>query len=61
MARPVLRVGVDEAGYARLTGIVLGLADELCKGRVVMALEGGYNVDALAASVLATVKVMAGG
>jgi acetoin utilization deacetylase AcuC-like enzyme len=58
---PLGGLALDEAGYARLTGIVLGLADELCKGRVVMALEGGYNVDALAASVLATVKVMAGG
>jgi acetoin utilization deacetylase AcuC-like enzyme len=58
---PLGGLALDEAGYARLTGIVLGLADELCRGRVVMTLEGGYNVDALAASVSATVKVMAGG
>ena len=48
-------------GYARLTRIVLDLADELCGGRVVMCLEGGYNLEALAHSVAATVKEMANG
>lgn len=55
---PLGDLALDEDGYARLTEIVLGLADELCKGRVVMTLEGGYNMEALAGSVSATVGKM---
>ena len=57
---PLGGLALEEEGYARLTEIVLGLADELCSGRVVMTLEGGYNLDALAASVSATVRKMLG-
>ncbi len=55
---PLGGLALDEAGYARLTEIVLGLADDLCSGRLVMVLEGGYNLDALAGSVSATVGKM---
>ncbi len=55
---PLGGLALDEAGYARLTEIVLGLADELCNGRLVMVLEGGYDLDALSASVSATVGKM---
>jgi acetoin utilization deacetylase AcuC-like enzyme len=34
---------------------VCALADELCEGRVVSTLEGGYDLPALAASVAAHV------
>ncbi len=34
------------------------LTDELCQGRLVLVLEGGYNLDATAASVSATVRVL---
>ena len=33
---------------------IKGLADELCGGRLVFTLEGGYNLNALATSVRAT-------
>lgn len=36
------------SGFAGLNQALLGLADELCDGRLVMVLEGGYNLDALA-------------
>ena len=37
--------------FARLTRAIVGLADRTCAGRVVSCLEGGYDLDALAASV----------
>ncbi|RRR76385.1 MAG: histone deacetylase [Candidatus Viridilinea halotolerans] len=47
-------------GFARLNQIILDLADELCGGRVVMSLEGGYNLDALAACVVASLRQLIG-
>ncbi len=47
-------------GFARMIGILKRLADELCHGRIVLALEGGYNLSALAASVRATFDVLLG-
>jgi acetoin utilization deacetylase AcuC-like enzyme len=47
-------------GFARMIGILKRLADELCHGRIVLTLEGGYNLSALAASVRATFDVLLG-
>jgi histone deacetylase 6 len=41
-------------GYARLTQRLLGLAG----GRVVLALEGGYNLDAIARSAEASLRAL---
>jgi acetoin utilization deacetylase AcuC-like enzyme len=46
------------AGYAALTRVVRRLADDLCGGRLVSALEGGYRLDGLAASVVAHVRAL---
>ena len=51
---------VSVAGFARITGIIKTLADELCDGRMGFILEGGYNLTALAASVKATFDVLLG-
>jgi acetoin utilization deacetylase AcuC-like enzyme len=53
---------VSTAGFAEMTAIVRGLAAEIaeCNGRVAAVLEGGYNIQALAESVLATIDVLAG-
>lgn len=48
------------SGYARLNQILLGLADELCGGKLVMVLEGGYNLDALGACVVASLRQLLG-
>lgn len=48
-------------GYSALTGIVQRLADKHCNGRLVMALEGGYNPDTLAKCTRRVLEVMAGG
>ena len=49
-------MGLTEAGYAELTGIVAGIARRHAQGRMLSSLEGGYNLTALAASVDAHVR-----
>ena len=51
---------VTTTGYAKMTAILKSLADELCGSKLVFALEGGYNVEALAESVDATLNVLLG-
>jgi len=51
---------VSVAGFAQMAKIVKGLAAELCEGRLVFTLEGGYNLTALAASVKATFEALLG-
>jgi len=42
--------------YPRIDGI----ADSYCAGRIISTLEGGYNLNALAASVAVHVKTLLG-
>jgi acetoin utilization deacetylase AcuC-like enzyme len=51
---------VTEDGFAVLTDIVKRLAVELCGGRLVMLMEGGYHLDGLSRSVRACVEVLSG-
>lgn len=51
---------MDETGYAAITQRMCALADELCDGRLVLLLEGGYNAQALANSAYAVVSALAG-
>jgi len=51
---------VSVAGFARIVEIIKVLAETLCKGNLVITLEGGYNHQALAASVAATFKTLLG-
>jgi acetoin utilization deacetylase AcuC-like enzyme len=55
VADPLGGMAVTVAGFSELARVVRELADELCEGRVAAVLEGGYNVEALAQSVLATI------
>ncbi len=57
---PLGGMKVTEDGFARMTGRLMGLADESARGRVAVALEGGYNLDGLAQGVAAVVEVMMG-
>ncbi len=45
-------------GYANLTRQVMEMADKHCEGRLVSILEGGYNLEALAASVEAHIRIL---
>lgn len=48
---PLASMGLTENGYAELTRIVAGIARRHSKGRILSSLEGGYNLQALSASV----------
>jgi acetoin utilization deacetylase AcuC-like enzyme len=52
------RMKVTPEGYAELTRIVKGIAEQYCQGRLVSILEGGYNLESLAASAEAHVRVL---
>lgn len=52
------RMRITPAGYANLTRHVKRIAATHCGGRVVSVLEGGYEMDALAASASAHVKAL---
>ncbi len=54
---PLAGLNWDTDDFARLTHAICDLA-ETCQGRVVSALEGGYDLPALAASVAAHVGVL---
>ncbi len=49
---------VTPEGFAAITRVVVDLADELCQGRIVSVLEGGYWLDGLAESVAAHLKAL---
>ena len=49
---------VTTQGFARLSRIVKDIAEKCCEGRLVSVLEGGYELDALAASVEAHIRVL---
>ncbi len=55
---PLGNMRVTTAGFASLCGIVRSLADRLCGGRLVLTLEGGYHIQALAQSVRACAAVL---
>jgi acetoin utilization deacetylase AcuC-like enzyme len=59
MSRDLLGVfDITPQGFAAITRIVVQLAKELCQGRLVSVLEGGYRLDGLAESVLVHVRVL---
>jgi acetoin utilization deacetylase AcuC-like enzyme len=57
---PLASMQLEDDGYAMLCGAVKAIADKHCQGRMVLTLEGGYDVDALGRSVRACVQVLAG-
>ena len=48
---PLASMGLTEEGYADLTRMVVSIARRHSRGRLLSCLEGGYNLQALAASV----------
>jgi acetoin utilization deacetylase AcuC-like enzyme len=57
-ADPLGGLAVSTEGFAEATRIVRGIADRHAGGRLVSVLEGGYDVDALAASAAAHVEAL---
>ena len=56
---PLGGLNMTTADFAALTADIAGLAADCCDGRLISVLEGGYNLDALGASVLAHLSVLA--
>lgn len=55
---PLAQMELSEADFVWATRALCDLADNHCDGRVVSSLEGGYDLEALAASVAAHVEVL---
>jgi acetoin utilization deacetylase AcuC-like enzyme len=51
---------VTITGFAQMATILKGLAAELCQGRLVFTLEGGYNLRVVACSIKAVFDVLLG-
>jgi acetoin utilization deacetylase AcuC-like enzyme len=57
-ADPLAAMEVSAAGFQALSRIVRRLADELCGGRVVLVLEGGYSATGLREGVSAVLDTL---
>jgi acetoin utilization deacetylase AcuC-like enzyme len=55
---PLAGMRVTRAGYAAMAARVRALADAACQGRVVVALEGGYDLGGLAAGMTETLGAL---
>ena len=55
---PLAQLRLDESDFFWATERVCALAAEICEGRVVSTLEGGYDLDALALSAQAHVRAL---
>jgi acetoin utilization deacetylase AcuC-like enzyme len=55
---PLAQLRLDESDYAWATGALTAIAARTCQGRVVSALEGGYDLGALARSAGAHVRAL---
>jgi acetoin utilization deacetylase AcuC-like enzyme len=59
-ADPLGMMQLSTTGYAYLTRTLKEMAEELCNGRLVFTLEGGYDLEALSHSVAATLQTLLG-
>lgn len=57
---PLGGMGLTSAGFATLTAITKAIAERHADGRLVLVLEGGYDLDGLVDSVLACTQVLTG-
>lgn len=53
---PLGAMQVTPPGFAQLTRILLNIADQCCRGHLVLALEGGYDIAGLTESVKAVLN-----
>lgn len=57
---PLGAMNVTPKGFAGLTRLMLDLAAEICHGRVVFCLEGGYEADAMKSGMMAMIDELTG-
>ena len=53
---PLAHIDLTAEGFAKLTDLVLDVAEEIASGNVVSALEGGYSLEGISESVVAHVE-----
>jgi acetoin utilization deacetylase AcuC-like enzyme len=58
---PLAQLELDAEDFAWITGEIMAAADRHTDGRIVSLLEGGYDLDALAASAAAHVRTLLAG
>ena len=59
-ADPMAMMALSVAGYGELAQRLRTLAEELCDGRIVFALEGGYDLDAVSWGARRVLEVLLG-
>jgi acetoin utilization deacetylase AcuC-like enzyme len=57
-ADPLAQLNLETADFAWITGELLAIADRHANGRVISALEGGYDLDVLAEATAAHVGAL---
>jgi len=57
---PLAGMRLTTTGYAHLTRELIRMADEVCEGRIVFAMEGGYNLDALSHGMANIARLLLG-
>lgn len=57
---PLAQLQLTTSGYSQLSNRLVALADEICDGRIVSILEGGYNPVSLFEGILTGVAAMTG-
>lgn len=55
---PLSLMQCSSEGYHRIVSVLVGLADQCCQGRMVFALEGGYDLPALGNGVVNVVRAL---
>ena len=58
IADPLAQLRLETVDYAWITERLVALADKHCGGKIVSVLEGGYDLDALAASAAVHVRAL---
>jgi acetoin utilization deacetylase AcuC-like enzyme len=57
---PLAMMEMSTEGFGVVSSLLVEAAEELCEGRILATLEGGYDLEALPVSLLATIAAMAG-
>ena len=61
LSDPLGQLQLEDPDYVSMTRTIMQWADEVCSGRVVSCLEGGYNLDTLGETVRTHVETLAAG
>lgn len=57
---PLMQLDLTDEGYAWMTNELVNMADKHCNGKMVVELEGGYNLDALKKTNQAIIEALLG-